>query len=136
MMRQRITATIERARRASDARMLDRCVVTRGGDGGTLDAEGVWTPDEGEVVYEGPCWLGRLDAVNDPRRRTDQLLTHTPFSLVVLFTAGPFEVGDVARIVSARDPHSEPRRWRVTNVPSDSWQVDRRLAVEEVIDGG
>jgi hypothetical protein len=130
-----IIQTINRARRASATRLLDSCVFTRGDGDGTLDAEGVWTPTEPTLVYAGPCWVGKLEALTDPKRRTDQMLTDTPFTIVVPWNAARFEVGDVGVLTSSRDPYASDRVWRVTNVPTDSWQVETRLPVEEVIDG-
>lgn len=116
--------------------MFDRCKVTRTTGDGELDDAGVWTPPAVVTVFEGPCWVGKLEALNDPKRRTDQVLTETPFTFVVEWNAAPFEVGDVVQLTQARDPYVGSRAWRITNLPTDTFQTETRLPVEEVIDGG
>ena len=116
--------------------MFDECIVTRATGEGSLDDQGVWTPPASETVYEGPCWVGKLEALNDPKRRTDQVLTETPFTFVVEWDAAAFAVGDVVGLTKARDPYVGDRAWRITNLPTDTFQVETRLPVEEVVDGG
>jgi hypothetical protein len=132
--RARIVATRDRARRASRVRMVDVWRVTRQ-EGDFDDVTGEWD-DEPTVVYEGRAWFGRegLRQTANVEKRADQPLTTDSVSLIVPHTAGPFLIGDICQPVTSDEPH-QGRVWRVTAVPSDSWQIDRQLEVEEVLDG-
>lgn len=123
-----IRNTITRARKASDARMLDTVTVTRPGESTLVGNDLEYTA--GTEVYAGPGWLARLDELTDPQRRADIVLTDTTYVVVVPHASGDYQIGDTVTVSETS------KQFRVVNVPTNTWKVDIRLSVEEVVDGG
>lgn len=134
-----LSGSIDRARAASESAMLDECRMKRPSSGtGTLDPDtGTLTPPAPEVLYEGRCRVSSGGETIDATPRVDAPGAPMRALLKLPAGAGEFRIGDVAELLTVRDPQAVAegyleRSWRVAGVPTGPWRTEQRVLLEEV----
>jgi hypothetical protein len=131
-----IDSTISFFRRRRTAQFRARCKVERRPTPGTFDAEdGSITPATPTLIYEGPCnvremaWSGTDVIAGDQEvrlRRAEIFLPHDT----------PIDEDDVLTVTAAtHDADLVGRRFRITDVFADAWQISRRAMGEKLARG-
>lgn len=114
---------------AAESMMVDACVITREGEGWTIDpATGREVPAPPVTIYEGRCKVWgydqheRVSQVGEMTEVLDRKLVQVPVS------AGPFQIGDKVTVF-ARGNRPD-RHYRVALPDEKSWQKAQDLVVE------
>lgn len=129
-------------RDASRRALPDTCIVTRVSDEATLDVvTGDLDPGEAEVIYEGPCRVRPRGSQEQSQLIGDLHETLAPYAGTLPATADaagvtagdPNEVrtDDYLRLTASSDPGMVDRAFQVKHTGWSSWQIDRRLGLED-----
>lgn len=130
-----ITEALPQLQAAAVSLMVDECVVTRAGSGEwEPDPDtGYEVPPEPTVVYEGPCKVATYAPYESTKDIGGKEVAVQRYSIHTPVGAGPFEVGDVVDItVSANEPATLGREFRVAGLHEKTWQTAQRMFVDEV----
>lgn len=95
---------------------------------------GVWTPNAPTVIYSGRAlvrsftWQGTSVEFGEEPVRLQRVRAKFPFDTVV-------DVSNIVTVTSSSyDAELVGRRYRVTDVFQDGWQICRVVIAEEVVD--
>lgn len=132
-------AVLAAGRRAAEAGMADRCVITRV-TGATTDRETGQRVETRITIYPatgqvGRCRLQELQAFSrDTRPAPDQpqLARYRVLQLPVETSLGILAGDDVEMTVSVADPDAVGKHYAVRDQSTKSEATSRRLGVEEV----
>lgn len=130
-----ITATLPFLRAEAEGRMVDACIITRGGGAPTFDPNtGNYMTPAGSTIYSGSCEVQISDGLNAREAQAGGTeLSLSRLTLKVPVSAVGIRVDDVAVITTAtHDPDLEDRTYRVIGEHSKTFATARRLQVEEV----
>lgn len=123
-------------RATSAAALPDTCRITRQTGAPVLD------PVTGDndypaptVVYDGPCRVRPQESQEQEAQVGDLHATTTPYVVTVPHDAaaadgGP-HVDDFVELTASSDTSVIGRTFRILHVGWSSWQIDRRLSVED-----
>ena len=131
-------AELEAMRATSQTAMPDTCTIVRlDYPSATLNTStGLYEPGAPTTVYAGSCRIRPAGGTNQVSEHGDTPTTVTGYVVTVPHDAGPFAIGDIVSVGASDDPNIADRSFRVTDSPAGSWQIDQRLACEEVTDRG
>jgi hypothetical protein len=111
----------------------DEVVVTRPQAGGDLDpVTAVWTPSEASVAYAGPGRVRPPNAAQNAVIFGDAHRTKVAYVGTFPFDAGEFRIDDVVRVTHSSDPAIAGVSFRVVAVMVGSYQIMRRVGLEQV----
>ena len=109
------------------------CTVTRAAAGRTFDpSTNTYTAAAAATVYSGPCMVRRTDRSGNDTEAGEREVRLQDLEVKLPADTAVAE-GDVVTVTASPDPALVGKTLRVTDVLSDDWQVNRRLAVEEVV---
>jgi hypothetical protein len=129
-----VDGAIARFRRRQLDLFRDTATVTRpGSSGGTIStSDGIYTPPTGTVVYSGACllrgfqWEGTDARYGDVEVRLRRVRGKFPVDTDI-------DMDDVVvPTASIYDPSMVGVAFRVTDAPTDGWQIARWVILEEI----
>jgi hypothetical protein len=130
-----IDSAIARFRQREQALMRSTCTVVRVDpiDAGFYDSNaGTWVPVSTQM-YAGPCLVRPARGlVGSEETRADDEVRIVRYVIKLLADAA-VQKDDVVTVTSSPDPDLVGRAFRITDVLSDDWQINRRCAAEEVV---
>lgn len=135
-------AEIDGMRDTSASALPDTCTITRAPETATLDLDTLdLTPDAGQTIYAGPCRVRPRGSQEQDVQVGDLHETLGPYvaTLPALATADGITTGDpndvrvddYLTVVTASDPSMAGRWFQVRHVGWSSWQIDRRLGLDD-----
>lgn len=131
-----VTGPLALFRRVEQRQFASTCTITRAGAGERVfDVEtNDYTEPTPTTVYTGPCKVRRTARSGDDVDAGERRLREQDLEVTVPADTAVDE-SDAVTVTASPDPDLVGKTLRVTDVLSDDWQVNRRLAVEEVTVG-
>lgn len=122
-----------RMRSASETAFPDAGTVTRPGTGGaTWDpSTGVYTGPAPATVWSGSCRVRPALAVEQDVQVGEMHETLGRYVGTFPWDSGEIRVDDFLTLTTASDPQLIGRPLRVVNLSIGSWEIDRRLILED-----
>lgn len=129
-----LDSAIARFRAREQQLMRSECTVERA-TAGSYDPETMTWSNTPETVYQGICQVrpGGLQG-GDENQGDDETRSLTYTIKVIADT--PVQTGDVVTVTSSKDAGMVGRVFRITDVPADEWQINRKCSAEEVVQRG
>lgn len=125
-------AELDGMRATSTSAMPDECEITREGGDPTLDtATGDLDFPVPVAIYQGACRVRPGGTAEQDAVVGDLHETLGDYVATVPHDAGAIEADDFLTVTSSSDPQMIGRAFRILHVGWSSWQIDRRLALED-----
>lgn len=137
---------IDGMRTTSASALPDTCTISRTPETATLDeVTGDLIPDPAETIYTGPCRVRPRESqeedglVGDLHETLSPYIATLPATRADALVRDPATVGDpnnvrvddYLTVTASTDAGMATRAFQVRHVGWSSWQIDRRLGVED-----
>ena len=129
-----LDTAIARFRAREQELMRSECTVERAADG-EYDPETMTWSNTPDSVYEGTCQVRPAGLVGGDQNQGDNETRVLEYTIKFIADTA-VEVGDVVTVTSSKDAGMVGRVFRITDVPADEWQINRKCSAEEDVQRG
>lgn len=125
-------AELTSMRSTSTSALPDLCAITRAGQRGALNTvTGAYPAGPRAPIYSGPCRVRPVDGQETDAAVGDVHETLGRYVVTIPHDADTVQVDDRLEVTASADTELVGRRLRVLHIGLSSFQLDRRLIVQD-----